>query len=114
MSKISVGLFYILSLIFSKGFLIRDLSSLYSHLILSLSRSLLSLLSVSVSLSALSSHQLSDGKRSDFETTWEFSLAQFLLRQTDAHDPYLSNDIKISAVACVKAPLLGKRGNSTL
>ena len=63
-----------------------------------------------MSLSALSS-QMENWY--DFETTWVFSLAQLLLRQTDTHDSNLSNDVKISVVACIKAPL-GKRGNSTL
>ena len=52
--------------------------------------------------------------RCDFETTWVFPLLQFLWRQTDAQNSYLSNDIIVLAVACIKAPLLGKHGNSTL
>ena len=48
------------------------------------------------------------------KSMWVFTRAQFLLRQSDAHDPYLSNDAKISAVAYIKAPLLSKRCNSTL
>ena len=75
------------------------------------SLSSLSLSLLSLSLSAIISQM---ENWCDFETTWVFPLLQFLWRQTDAQNSYLSNDIIVLAVACIKAPLLGKHGNSIL